>query len=283
MVNSKLDDEHLRKVSLSISREAAELLRELSEKGRAKERVEGRGEAIAADIISEEHILSRLREEGFSGRVIAEESGITDMGEDDLVVIIDPLDGSKNYARSIRWCSVSIAFADRSKNDMSSFIAGSVYPVFWDEPISFSISKGVFIGDKRVTKEDVLSSLEKRENERYFAIYMDEEGAIEEVSKVYRIFSSIGNKLSLRSLGSAALELAYVSIGRIDAFVDARSRLRIVDAAAGAGMVIAQGGSVLDLNGNSPRINFDGMYKFRNLVSFLDERFKKLFFGRGAS
>ncbi|MEM3229392.1 MAG: inositol monophosphatase family protein, partial [Fervidicoccaceae archaeon] len=111
----------------------------------------------------------------------------------------------------------------------------------------------------------------------------DEEGAIEEVSKVYRIFSSIGNKLSLRSLGSAALELAYVSIGRIDAFVDARSRLRIVDAAAGAGMVIAQGGSVLDLNGNSPRINFDGMYKFRNLVSFLDERFKKLFFGRGAS
>lgn len=111
------------------------------------------------------------------------------------------------------------------------------------------------------------------------AVYMDEKGAIEAVEKIYKNLTSRGKDVAIRSLGSAALELAFVSLGRIDAFVDARSRLRIVDAAAGAGMVLAQGGYVLDLSGNVPEVNFDNMHRFNSLIAFLNEEVKGIFAG----
>ena len=54
------------------------------------------------------------------------------------------------------------------------------------------------------------------------------------------------NGKKVRLLGSAALELCYVAAGKLDAFVDARNRLRISDVAAGKLIVEEAGGVVTD-------------------------------------
>jgi myo-inositol-1(or 4)-monophosphatase len=279
VVKAKTISEDLRNMSVRISREAAKLLSENSSKPAYIERVEEGGEAIRADLWAEELILNMLKEEGFAGKVITEERGILELGDDHYIAIIDPLDGSKNYTRSIKWCSISIAFAEKGGKGLDSIIAGSVHPIFWDEPISFSRSEGVFLGDRLVTREEALTQIRSRKNEVYLAVYMDQKGAIESIEKLYRSMTSKGRDVAIRSLGSAALELAFVSLGRIDAFIDARSRLRIVDAAAGAGMVIAQGGYVLDLRGNPPEVDFSRMHRFDSLVAFLDDKEKDTFMG----
>ncbi len=56
----------------------------------------------------------------------------------------------------------------------------------------------------------------------------------------------------IRTLGSVALELCYVASGRLDAFVDTRDRLRMMDVAAGLLIVKEAGGKVTDGQGNLP-------------------------------
>jgi myo-inositol-1(or 4)-monophosphatase len=270
VIKANYEKEDLRSLSLSISKEAASLLRELAEMPSSSHKVPGTVETIEADMRSEDLILDRLKESGFSGKIITEERGSLKMGDDPIVAIIDPLDGSKNFSRSVKWCSISIAFADMSKEGMDAIIAGTVCPIFWDECISFSRGSGVYLEDRRVSREEALGfTRERRKEGGFYAVYIDEDYAAEEIAEIRRRLG--GRKASFRSLGSAALELAYVAIGRIDAFVDVRSRLRIVDVAAGAGMVAEQGGKIMEREGNAPRLSFEGMQRFKSFLAYLED------------
>jgi len=271
VVEANRSEEELRELSLRVSREAAGLLRKLAAEPSSSEKVVEGGEAIRADVEAEKLILEILESEGFAGKVVTEERGVFEMGGEPIAAVIDPLDGSRNFSRGIRWSSISIAFAERFGNGAESIIAGCVYPVFWDEPVSFSREEGVFLGAKKVSREDAVEERRKRGEDVYLAVYADERGALEQVKRFYDALSSSGWNVSIRSLGSAALELAYVALGRIDAFIDARSRLRIVDAAAGIGMVYSQGGRILEIGGRPPEMSFDRMHRFRSLLAFLDE------------
>lgn len=162
MVKAKNSYEDLREISVGISKEVAKLLRDSNSKPAFAEKVEKGKEAIKADILAEELILDMLKEEGFAGKVITEERGILELGNEPFIAIIDPLDGSKNYARSIKWCSISIAFAEKGGKDLRSIVAGSVHPIFWDETISFSKSEGVFVGRRPFTRDDALNQIKMR-------------------------------------------------------------------------------------------------------------------------
>jgi len=70
----------------------------------------------------------------------------------------------------------------------------------------------------------------------------------------------------IRTLGSASLELCYVADGRLDAFVDLRSRTRIVDVAAGVLIVKEAGGTVSDCAGDPVRIDND-MWEPTDLIA----------------
>jgi myo-inositol-1(or 4)-monophosphatase len=69
----------------------------------------------------------------------------------------------------------------------------------------------------------------------------------------------------IRTLGSASLEMALVASGRLDAFVDLRGMMRVVDVAAGKLILEEAGGTVTDAGGEL--LHLDGnMWQKRDLI-----------------
>jgi myo-inositol-1(or 4)-monophosphatase len=76
----------------------------------------------------------------------------------------------------------------------------------------------------------------------------------------------IGDKVRrIRTLGSASLEMALVASGKLDAFVDLRGMMRVVDVAAGKLLIEESGGIVTDANGDE--LHLDGnMWQKKYLI-----------------
>ena len=228
------DPEDIRKVLLKVAGEAAAYLRGLacSEEDLAKPI---RGETVLVDVMAEEFIIGALREELGEIRVVSEERGSE--GSGDLTIVIDPLDGSRNYLNCIPWASVSLAAAPTGST-MRGVIAGVVAPIFYGYPLSFARGRGCFEGMSRIEPRSPPA--------RFMLVYIDHPEAAESIA---RVVSGLGGGYKIRSLGSAALEVAYTGIGRAALFIDLRSKLRNVDLAAAAGIVRECGGEVLAPSG----------------------------------
>lgn len=251
-MRGELDPEDLRRVAVRISGETAALLRDHA---CSQEYTRGvGGETIVADKLAEDYIIDSLRGEGLRVRGVSEEKG--HFGDGDLVVVIDPLDGSTNYSNCISWASVSIAFA--LGNRLSDVIAGSVAPVFFGNPLSFSKGHGCYEGGVRVREA-------KRNTRMVFAYAEDPVVA----SRLVEFIRGLGDNVKIRGLGSAALEIAYVALGRALLFVDARSRLRNVDVAASVGMVRECGGEVYDSRGEPLEASLDEVVAVGDVVASL--------------
>ncbi len=223
--------EDLRAIAYKVSSEAAALLRDNICDPRMAERI--RGETTRADKMSEDYIVEALVREGLDVTIVSEEMGVK--GKGDLVALVDPLDGSINYINCIPWASVSIAFGLGPKRDGKGVIvAGSVAPVFNDPPLSFTLGKGCYRGGVKVEASD-------KEESEIIAVYIDNKDVAQLLSK-----ASFLQEYKLRSLGSASLELSYVGLGLISAFLDLRARLRNIDIAAAYGIVRECGGKVVD-------------------------------------
>jgi len=245
--------EDLRRVSLKIASEAAGLLRDMSCTSSATRKV-GK-ETFRADIESESYILDALRSEGIKGKILTEESGVIETGND-LVVLVDPLDGSRNYANCIPWSSVSIAIAPGNAIDIREVIAGAVAPVFYGEPISFA-NNACYLGGSRIEPPT--------ESENFVYVYVEHPEAARLLSDIIMI---LGGGFKVRSLGSAALEVAYVGIGRGKAFIDLRPKLRNIDIAAGLGIIKAMGGTYLGKRGETPRIGLRTIERVDTIAVF---------------
>jgi len=234
-----VDTLDLRRVAARIAAEAAAYLRDMACSGSELSKNMG-GETVLVDIMAEDYIIGALREELGEVRIVTEERGV--IGKGPLTAIVDPLDGSKNYLNCIPWASVSIAIVPTGK-PMSSAVAGAVAPIFHGRPVSFARGHGCFLGEERAA---ALSP-----PERFIFVYIDHPEAAQRIAGVVR---SLGGGYKIRSLGSAALELAYTGIGRGTAFIDFRSKLRNVDVAASIGVIRECGGAVINDRGE----NVDG-------------------------
>ena len=255
MEEYKPDD--LRLVAVKVSSEAAALLRDSACDPEMLRVV--RGDTIKADLVSENYIIEGIRGEGIRARIISEESGV--VGDGDVVVLIDPLDGSSNYSSCVSWASVSIAFADKKGN----LLAGAVSPVFHGYPISFSRGGGVFYGGVRLN-----GPLLRDKHELTIAAYFDNINVVNALASIISEVRRRG-KVKVRSLGSSALEIAYTSLGFIDLFIDIRGRLRNIDVAASTGIVRELGGLVVDSQGRDIVISVDGIKRVESIISTMDE------------
>jgi len=253
-MRGEFDPEDLRRVAVRISSETASLLRDHA---CSQEYTQGvGGEAIVADKLAEDYILDSLRGEGLRVRGVSEERGY--FGEGDLVVVIDPLDGSSNYSNCISWASVSLAFA--LGNRLGDVVAGSVAPVFFGNPLSFSKGRGCYEGGVRVTRS--------KGNTRMIFAYAEDPVI---ASKVVKFIKDLGGDIKIRGLGSASLEIAYVALGRALLFVDTRSRLRNVDVAASVGMVRECGGEVYSSSGELLEARLDEVVTVGDVIASLNK------------
>jgi len=249
--------EEYRRILVRIAGEAAGLLRDLSCSEEYKSRVAG--ETIRADVEAENYIIDALKSEGLGGRVVTEERGVVSLGGEGPVFIVDPLDGSTNYSECIPWSSVSIAVVPSGTSRLRDVEAGVVAPIFWGPPISFARGSGCYAGGERVEASGASSNI--------VFVYVEHPEAAMGLARITR---ELGG-LKVRSLGSAALELAYTALGRAKLFLDLRSRLRNVDVAAAMGIMLECGGVIVGGRGEPLDSDLETVEKVGTVIASLEE------------
>lgn len=184
------------------------------------------------DHASEKAIISLIESHFPTHAFLAEESGKTKETEDTILWIIDPLDGTTNFARQIPIFTISIAAYYKEQA-----LCGVIYQPCTNELFVAERGKGAYLNGKRLH----VSSVSKL-NETIIGIGSSYEQEDKSQAYMNRFTNLLNKGASYRNLGSAAIALAYVAAGKLDAFwIDF---LYPWDVAAGKLLVEEAGGSV---------------------------------------
>lgn len=204
------------------------------------------------DLVAENEALRLFEESGFPMRIISEEAGEVRFGENpEFSVILDPLDGTNNAVLNIPFYSVSIAFA---KPDLTGVFFGYIRNLVNGDEFYASLGRGAYMNRKKIESSS-LSALKEITVSAY-GFRQNKDQATKVCSRVRK----------MRVLGSVALELGYVAAGKIDAFIDVRSALRLVDIAAGQ-LIIREAGGIVSDGYGMPLSLPDNLVKPVNLVA----------------
>jgi myo-inositol-1(or 4)-monophosphatase len=195
-----------------------------------------------ADTRSEALIRQMIADEFPADTVLGEEGGTT-TGSGTGRWIVDPLDGTTNYAHGYRCFSVSIAF---EKDGV--VVVGAVYDPMADEMYRAERGSGAMCNGARLGVSGC-SDLRDALVVTGFPPIRDDQ-TIPNFRTMERFMH---RAQAVRRDGSAALDLCYVAAGRFDGFWEAG--LHAWDIAAGALIVSESGGHVTDYAGLPLRID----------------------------
>lgn len=196
------------------------------------------GIVTQADKAAEAYLMKRIQKELPGSSMITEESGKF-MKDHELCWIMDPLDGTSNYAHGFPWFCVSIGL---HRNGVAE--AGVIYNPVIGEMFFAERGKGAFLNGKRI-KVSTAKTLETALLGTGFYYSKGQTLAAE-----IEIFKSVCEEvLAVRRPGSAALDLAYVACGRYDGFWE--RGLSAWDVAAGYLLVEEAGGMITNYRGQS--------------------------------
>ena len=190
-----------------------------------------------ADHASEKAIFKVIQQNHPDHFILSEETGSMPT-QSNIKWIIDPIDGTINFANGIPICCVSIGVEENGE-----MIMGAVYNPFMNELFFAEKGKGAFLNDQPIkvsSKNDLLTSCLVT---GFPYQYLDtENGPLQIFEKLIR------KSIPVRRLGSAALDLCWTAAGRFDGFYE--HKLQSWDSAAGFLIVQEAGGTVTDLKGN---------------------------------
>jgi fructose-1,6-bisphosphatase/inositol monophosphatase family enzyme len=196
-----------------------------------------------ADLAAEEIVIAGLKRLTPDAGFLAEEGGIT-QGRNGAQWIIDPLDGTINYARGLPWFSVTVAYHEDGEVRLgvteapvmgltARYVAGHLATVD-DKPARVS--------DTRSLSDAVVS------------VILTSHFSPDEVRRTAAVIGRLGNVVrGVRIVISGALEMALVASGRLDAFVSLKAD--VVSHAAATPLVRAGGGRVTRVDGGDSRID----------------------------
>lgn len=225
----------------SIAREAGALLKarpkslEISYKGAIDLLTE-------ADRRSEELIFTRLKASFPDHEILCEEGSCTG-GSSGFRWIVDPLDGTTNYAHNFPVYSVSIALEERGE-----VVLGVVYNPVSDELFSAEKGRGAFLNGSGIRVSSV-SRLDKSLLATGFPYSIRENPG--RVFERFRAFTMASQ--AIRRPGSASLDLCFLAAGWVDGFWE--ENLKPWDVAAGSLMVREAGGTITLFDGSPFNIN----------------------------
>lgn len=188
------------------------------------------------DHAAEEAIIEIVRKAYPDHAVLAEESGES-TGRAEYQWIIDPLDGTTNFIHGFPQYCVSIAIRHRE-----ALAHGVIYDPIKNELFTASKGRGAFLNDRRIRVSKCLRLADALVGTGFPFREMER---IDAYSKQLRAIMQ--GTAGIRRAGAAALDLAYVACGRLDAFWELG--LSKWDMAAGALMIQEAGGLVADLKG----------------------------------
>lgn len=236
--------------AINVARDAGGIL--VDRLGRALQ-VSNKGDidlVTEADLASEQLIIERIRSHYPRHSILAEESGASEDSsgnpESEWKWIIDPLDGTTNYAHGYPCFCVSIGLERAGKLEL-----GVVYDPLRNEMFAAERGQGATLNERPVRVSAVAEL-----NQAMLCTGFPYN--VRERPDFARDFSNFTMKAqAVRRDGSAALDLAYVACGRFDGFWE--DGLNPWDLAAGVLLIEEAGGKVSDFAGApldiySPRV-----------------------------
>ncbi len=242
---SKIDD-YLR-VAVAAARAGGAVLIEGLERPKQVELKSERSSIVTwADVTSQAAIFEIIAN-AFPRHAILGEEGIGGVANSDHTWIVDPLDGTSNYAHGLPFACVSVAL-----RDPDGVVVGAIFEPFRGELFTAARGRGAWLSDSARQGEDGGERLEVSGVDALAralvctGIQSDDPGQIEAYGR--RIVALYSTARGTRALGSPALCLAYVAAGRIDAFLE-RDATYAWDVAAGALLITEAGGRCEDLDG----------------------------------
>jgi len=189
-----------------------------------------------ADLAAQAKAIEIIRSQYPDHDIWAEEMGQTPDGASDYCWIIDPLDGTTNYARGLPCFSVSIGLSHRGK-----LILGVVYDPLRDQLFCAQRGQGAYLNDDRIQVNTATSLMDA-------VIGLDWAHEQELRCQVGQLAARVAPEVrTLRSTGSAALGLCSVAAGWTDAYF--HLSLKPWDVAASSVIIQEAGGIISDLAG----------------------------------
>ncbi len=190
-----------------------------------------------ADHAAEKAIIETIRADFPEHFILSEETG--EMATDsDIKWIIDPIDGTVNFANGIPLCCVSIGVEQDGQ-----MILGAVYNPLMNEFFFAQKGFGASLNDKKIAVGSKTAVHNSCLVTGFPYQYLDmPNGPVQVFEKLIR------KGVPVRRLGSAAIDLCWVAAGRFDGFYE--HNLQAWDSAAGALIVTEAGGKVTDFSGN---------------------------------
>lgn len=197
----------------SLAREAGELIRRERQDNTLRTQYKHQTELVThADVLADEFITDAIRKAFPDHRILSEES-MPDLAQarslDTPLWIVDPIDGTVNYAYGHPQVAVSIAYAERGEVQ-----AGVVHAPFPDETFRATKGQGATLNGKPI-RHSGATDVRQALFATGFPYTKDNLAPL-----VRRLDAMIHQCRDLRRIGSAALDICWVACGRLDIYYE---------------------------------------------------------------
>lgn len=207
--------------------------------GKVNYSLKGRADLLTkADIESQKAVIKIIKKNFPAHGIFAEENKKNEAKEK-FIWVIDPLDGTTNYAHTFPIAGVSIALLKNGK-----VILGGILDPFRNETFIGIKGKGAYLNNKKI-KVSKVPKLSQALLATGFAYDRAQNGKF--YCSIYADFLKVSH--DIRRIGAASIDMAWLAIGRTDGYWE--FNLSPWDVAAGKIIVEEAGGKVTDFSGNA--------------------------------
>ncbi|MTI87989.1 MAG: inositol monophosphatase [Balneolaceae bacterium] len=233
-----MDYKHESIIAQEAASQAAAIIKEYASKKSFEIELKGKNDLITdADLASEKKIIETIKESFPDDEILAEESNVLQALPAGRVWIIDPIDGTTNFAHGFPVYCISIALWEDNEPRV-----GLVMEVVSGEVFTAVKGKGAFLNGDSISVSHIEDSKQALIGTGF--PYSN----LELVDSYLRLFRSLmDNTHGLRRPGSAAWDLCNVACGRFEGFYE--YGLSPWDVAAGSLIIQEAGGVVTDWEG----------------------------------
>jgi myo-inositol-1(or 4)-monophosphatase len=230
--------DHIKRIAITAARNGAAVLQSYFGRVSTIRKKSAIDLVTEADTESEKQIIATIRHSFPDHAILAEESGRTD-GESEYIWLIDPLDGTTNFAHCVPIYAVSIALAVRGQIVMGIVLnpaGGELFAALQGRGAQVN-ARAIRVSQTASVSESLLAT----------GFPYDFRNLVKPV--MTRMRSCASASQGVRRIGSAALDLCYVACGRFEGFWE--QGLKPWDTAAGY-LIASEAGAAVTNFQNQP-------------------------------
>lgn len=232
------DYSNLSQFAREFSLEAGELLLSYYGKITSRTQKSGRGDFVTeADHAVEDFFREKLEKSFPSHNLLSEECGWVKNDPSAPTWVLDPVDGTRNFAQGIPTFAISLGCVLEDQP-----VLGAIYDPCHDQLYHAAKGQGAFLNDEPIGVSDTPDLIDALISVSWSPNRLDQDAFLRTMEKVNRYTTYY------RRIGSAAIVLSYVACGKFDGYIQAG--INPWDIAAGVVLVEEAGGKISDFQGN---------------------------------